>query len=120
METNSLNFFGRELPSSLGYGVLDKSSVKIENEVISADYLLECDRSVVHIVKWEKDRCELRTLIHGEFCGTSTYPGLEHVLTNDFFVRDFSKDPVFLFLGKETSRRGNIWIQHPLSKEKEQ
>jgi len=38
METNSLNFFGRELPSSLGYGVLDKSSVKIDNEVISADF----------------------------------------------------------------------------------
>ena len=36
------------MPSSLGYGVLDKSSVKIENEVISADYLLECDRSVVN------------------------------------------------------------------------
>ena len=115
-----MNFFGRELPSSLGYGVLDKSSVKIENEVIGADYLLECDRSVVHQVSWGKDRCELKTLIHGEFCGTSTYPGLEHVLTNDFFVRDFSKDPVFLFLGKETSRQGNIWIQHPPSKEKEQ
>lgn len=71
METNSLNFFGRELPSSLGYGVLDKSSVKIENEVISADYFLECDHSVVHQVNWDKDRCELKMVLHGEFCGSS-------------------------------------------------
>ncbi len=120
METNSLNFFGRELPSSLGYGVLDKSSVKIENEVISADYLLECDLSVVHRVSWGNGRCELKTEFHGEFCGSSWYPDLKHTLTNDFFVRDFSKDPVFLFLSKETSRQGNIWIQHPPSKEIEQ
>ena len=120
METNSLNFFGRELPSYLGYGVLDKSSVKIENEVISADYLLECDRSVVHRVSWGNGRCELKTEFHGGLCGSSWYPDLKHTLTNDFFVRDFSKDPVFLFLSKETSRQGNIWIQHPPSKEKEQ
>jgi len=59
-------------------------------------------------------------VLHGEFCGSSWYPGLKQVLTNDFFVRDFSKDPVFMFLGKETSRQGNIWIQHPPSKEKGQ
>ena len=120
METNSLNFFGRELPSSLGYGVLDKSSVKIENEVIGADYLLECDSSLVHQVKWDSERCEFKTLLHGTTTCTSRYPDLKQALTNDFFVRDFSKDPVFLFLTQETSRQGKIWIQHPPSKEKEQ
>ena len=120
METNSLNFSGRELPLSLGYGVLDKSSVKFENEVIAADYILECDRTVVHRINWGKDRCQIKTVFHGEFCGTSWYSDLKHTLINDFFVRDFSEEPILKFISRETSRQGNIWIQNPPSKEKGQ
>jgi hypothetical protein len=42
METKAVNFEGRELPSYLGYGILDRESVRFDNDVITADYRRVC------------------------------------------------------------------------------
>ncbi len=118
METKDLNFNGRELPSYLGYGILDEKTVRFENDVIRADYVLECDGSVVHRITWDKSHCELETLLHGSFAGFSSYTDLDKALSYDFMSRNLAEDNVFNFLSETTIGMGNIYIQQPDSKEK--
>lgn len=113
MESEKFNFLGRELPPYLGYGILDERSVKFENYIITADYLLECDGSVVHRIVWNKNRCELKTELHGESCEVGFYSDLNKALTHNFLIRDFARDKVFDFLMERTSGIGNIYIQKP-------
>jgi hypothetical protein len=119
METKQLNFSGRELPAYLGYGILDENSVRFANEVITADYVLSGDGTVVHKVIWDKNRCELQTHLHGESYGTSWYPDLHKALTYDFFSRHFDSDKVYDYLTKRTCDAGNIYVQKfkPASKD---
>lgn len=111
METKKLNFSGRGLPSSLGYGILDENSVRFEDDVINADYVLDCDGSVVHKINWNRNRCEFKTLLHGEPCGTSWYTDLNKALTSDFLFRRFDSDKVFDYLTRKTCNAGNIHVQ---------
>ena len=111
MGTKQLNFSGRELPSYLGYGILDENSIKFENEVITADYILDCDGTVVHKVVWDRNRCELQTQLHGESYGTSWCPDLHKALTYDFFSRRFDDDKIYDYLTKRTCDAGNIYVQ---------
>ena len=111
METKNLNFSGRELPAYLGYGILDENSVRFEDDVINADYVLDCDGTVVHRITWDKSRCEFKTLLHGESCGTSWYPDLNKALTYDFFSRKFDSDKVYDYLTRKTCNAGNIYVQ---------
>ncbi len=110
METKQLNFSGRALPAYLGYGILNENSVRIENEVITAEYFLDCDGSVVHKVIWDKNRCELQTHLHGESHGTSWYPDLNKALTYDFVSRRFDTDKIFDYLTRKTCDMGNIHV----------
>jgi hypothetical protein len=113
MEARKWNFNGRNLPLYLGYGILDENSVMYENGVIAANYTLECDNSVVHKVTWQKDRCELKTLLQGKSCITNWSPDLNQALTSGFLIRDFTKDMVLDFLMERTSEVGNVYIQKP-------
>jgi hypothetical protein len=113
MESQKFNFLGRELPSSLGYGILDEESVRFENGSISANYVLDCDGSIVHKVIWDKTRCELITELHGKTHTTSWFPDLCKALTSSFLMRDFAKDEVFDFLMERTCGIGNIYFQKP-------
>lgn len=110
METKLFNYFGRELPDYLGYGVLDKSSVTVISDVITANYLLDCDRTIVHKLIWGKPHCEFESFFHGEFNGQSRYPDIARVVINDFNCRDLRNDSCFLFLAKEISKKGNIYV----------
>jgi hypothetical protein len=118
METKIFNYFGRELPNYLGYGVLDESSITVANEVIKADYRLDCDKTIVHRLTWEMEQCEFETFFHGEFAGDSRYPDIARVVSNDFNSRDITSDPIFLFLAKEISKKGNIYVDLGASKDK--
>lgn len=118
METRLFNYFGRELPNYLGYGVLDKSSVTVVNDVITADYILDCDKTIVHKLTWGKIDCEFETFFHGDFNGQSRYPEIARVVTNDFNCRDLGNDACFLFLAKETSKKGNIYIDISKAKDR--
>ncbi len=118
METNKFNYFGRELPNYLGYGILDESSVKVANEVVTADYRLDCDKTIVHRLTWEKDQCQFETFLHGAFAGESRYPDAVRVVANDFNAIDITTHPVFLFLAKEISKKGNIYVDLAGSKDR--
>lgn len=101
------------MPSYLGYGILDRKSVRFENDVITASYVLDPDGSVVHKVTWERARCILETFLHGAFAGYSTYPDLNKALSYDFLNRDLSKDKVYGFLALKASTMGNIYVELP-------
>jgi len=116
MEAKKVIFPGRELPSYLGYGFLDRKSIRFENDVVSADYLLDCDKTLVHHVTWTRDRCELTTQLHGESSGVSWYPDLEHALVYDFMSRDIGKEQVFKYLADTAGKMRNIFIQIPPEK----
>jgi hypothetical protein len=106
METKAVNFEGRELPSYLG-------SVRFDNDVITADYLLDCDGSVVNKVTWEPARCCLETFLHGEFAGLSNFPDLNKAISYDFQNRDLSNDRIYAFLAQKASGMGNIYVELP-------
>jgi hypothetical protein len=118
METRLFNYFGRELPNYLGYGVLDKSSVTVVNDVITADYILDCDNTIVHKLTWKNDDCEFESFFHGEFNRDSRYPDISRVVANDFNCRDLGSDPCFLFLARENSKKGNIYTDISKAKDK--
>jgi hypothetical protein len=113
MKAKFLNFGDRRLPSYLGYGILNESSVKSEDDVITAEYYLECDGSTVHQVVWNAKFCEMDTLLHGISCRKSYYPKLEYTLMADFEATDFVKDRVFNFLMQPICKLGNIYVQLP-------
>lgn len=113
MKTNYLNYGGRELPAYLGYGILDESSIRFENDELHANYVFESDGSLVHQVNWEKDRCYLITFCHGKAGRKSCYCDLKQALLADCMTWTLYQDDCFLFLSKEVSALGNIYVNHP-------
>lgn len=119
MKTINLNYGGRKLPAYLGYGILDASSIQFENDVLTVNYVFESDGSLVHQVVWEKDRCYLNTLCHGKQVRRSIYPNLKQALLSDCMSWTLYQDDCFLFLSKEVSELGNIYVNHPRPDKKE-
>jgi hypothetical protein len=113
METKNLSFNGRELPQYLGYGILYPGSVRYDDGELYAEYVFECDGSVVHEVRWNKKSCTLFTYCHGASGNISFYPNLEYALLYDCRSWDLSKDDCYLFLAGEISKLGNIYINLP-------
>ncbi len=118
MKATFLTFGDRSLPSYLGYGILNENSVNFVNDVITAEYCLECDGSVVHVVRWSAQFCEIDTLLHGISCRMSHYPKLEYTLMADLQSNDFTKDRVFNYLVQTITKLGNIYVQFPGSGER--
>lgn len=113
METKNLNFNGLELPPSMGYGILDEKSVKYENEELFAEYVFECSGSVVHIIKWTKERCEFETFLHGESKRFTVYPTLKQALLYDCMHWNLQTDDCYQFLSGKIIKLGNIYVNHP-------
>ncbi len=109
----NLNFNGMELPPSLGYGILDEKSVKFENEKLFAEYVFECDDSVVHRIKWTKDRSEFRTFLHGVSKRFTVYPTLKQTMLYDCMDWNLQTDDCYQFLSDEIIKLGNIYVNHP-------
>lgn len=118
METKYFNFNGLELPRYLAYGILDEKSIKYENEELYAEYVFECDNSVVHKVRLKKDRAHLDTFCQGQTGFMSTCPTLKHTLMHECMGWQLHKDAPFQFLSKEICGLGNIYVNHPKPDEK--
>lgn len=118
MKTENLNFGGRNLPSYLGYGILDEKSITFKNDVLFANYVFECDGSLVHQVAWEKNRCKFDTFDHGKPLRQSCYPDLEKVLLNEYSFLSLDRDDCYQFLSREICGLGNIYVHHPKRDEK--
>jgi len=61
MEKEYVNFQGHGLPAYLGYGILDEKSIRSENGFVLADYVLDCDGSVVYSVRLEQGWASLKS-----------------------------------------------------------
>jgi hypothetical protein len=113
METKNLSFNGMELPPYLGYGILDPESTRYENGELYAEYVFECDGSVVHEVRWNTKYCMLFTYCHGARGNISSYPDLRYALLYDCRSWNLHKDDCYLFLSREISKLGNIYVNCP-------
>lgn len=113
MEPKYLNFGNRSVPSYLGYGILNEMSVALKDDVVYADYHLECDGSIVHKVIWDRKICRFITLHKGIEFGYSQYPSLSASMVSEFRFIDFTTNAVFLHLMKAITRLGNIYVQFP-------
>lgn len=118
METKYHNINGLELPAYLGYGILNEQSITYENEKLSAEYVFECDGSIVHKVELTKERANLNTFCHGKIGFMSTYPTLKHALMYECIGWRLNKDEPYQFLAKQICRLGNIYVNHPVPDEK--
>jgi hypothetical protein len=113
METNYLSFDGMELPPYLGYGILDPESARYENGELYANYVFECDGSVVHEVRWNTKFCMLFTYCHGTSGNISYFPDLRYALLYDCRSWNLHEDDCYLFLSREISRLGNTYVNCP-------
>lgn len=119
MKKDQLNFQGRQLPLYLGYGILDESSIRLDQDVLHAHYVFECDGSLVHQVKWSAKNCELATFCHGKSGPLSVFPDLEQALLTESSWWDLSQSDCFRFLSKEVCKQGNIFVNHPKKADKD-
>ncbi|HSN61303.1 MAG TPA: hypothetical protein VLR49_10235 [Ferruginibacter sp.] len=113
MKTNNSQPSPGELPSYLGYGILDKASIQFKNGLLNASYVFERDNSLVHQVSWEENRCSLDTFCHGNRVRITSYPTLKQALLADCMSWTLNDDDCFQFLAKEVSKLGNIYVSHP-------
>jgi len=113
MEKEQLTSPGHGLPTYLGYGILDEKSVTSENGTLMADYVLDCDGSVVYSARLEQDCCRLETRLHGEILGTSLYKDLKQAFSWSFLSGEAGEEKIFNFLAHTASALGNIYIQLP-------
>jgi hypothetical protein len=118
METKNLSFNGMELPSYLGYGILVPESIRYQTGELYAEYVFECDGSVVHQVKWDKKSCQLETFCHGERGNITICPDLRYALLYDCRTWDLSKDNCYLYFAREILKLGNIYVHLPQHDEK--
>ena len=118
METKNLSFNGMDLPAYLGYGILDQESIRYQKGELHAEYVFECDGSVVHRVTWNDKNCKLETFCHGERGNFTICPDLRYAMLYDSRSWDLSKDYCYLFLAREISRLGNIYVNLPQPDEK--
>lgn len=108
-----LNFENRSLPSYLGYGILNESTVTFENDIIHAQYILEIDGSVVHEVDWDIKNCKFTTKFNDKVCRTSCYPTLNTAMMSEFNSINFLEDEVFHYLLQTITKMGNVYLQFP-------
>ncbi|MEP7128720.1 MAG: hypothetical protein ABI729_07625 [Chitinophagales bacterium] len=118
MENNPLTKDNRKLPYTLGYGILNESSITCFNEVLSADYVFDCDDTVAHHVVWSEDRCVLTTFFHGMLTSYTTYPDLEKALLYQCLSWKLEEDAAFLHVAREVCRAGNIFVNYPKTDKK--
>jgi hypothetical protein len=105
--------FRNSLPPYLAYGILDESSITFLDGVLHANYVFECDGSVVHKIAWDEKNCDLHTYLHGHENRYTRYNDLKAALLNDCVGWNLCKDKCFLFLADKVSRLGNIYVHCP-------
>jgi hypothetical protein len=118
METKKHVYDGKELPSCLGYGILNEQSVHYKNGELYAEYVFDIDNSLVHTVKWSKN-CELLTYCQGNSVRQSQYPDLQKALLYGFWSWELEKCDCFKFLVDKTIGLGNIYVKSPKTDERD-
>jgi hypothetical protein len=105
---------GRKLPYSMGYGLIDPSSI-IENDgTLEANYISEISNSVVHKVTWSFKSCKIETFNSNGTRGRITVnQNLEKALLYDAMTWDLGKDPLYIEASNAVAGLCNILVMHP-------
>ena len=113
MKTINLNFNGRELPTSLGFGILDNQSIRVVNDILYANYVWEFNDSIMHQVEWSPNSCRLNTIFNGKVTSRTQYPTLEKALLNECVYWNLSENPCYHLVSDTITSLGNIYVNHP-------
>jgi hypothetical protein len=105
----------RVLPSCLGFGDLDRASVRDNKGVIEANYTFQGD--LVHTVRWSDGHCQLDDHWQGRLVSMTSAPDLKQALVRDFSAVDGRNDPRFAALCERAVRTGNVHFRVPQPRE---
>jgi hypothetical protein len=105
---------GRKLPHSMGYGLIDPSSIVENDGTLEANYISEITNSVVHKVTWSLKSCKIETFNSNGTRGRITVnQNLEKALLYDAMTWDLGKDPLYREASNAVAGLGNILVMHP-------
>jgi hypothetical protein len=105
---------GRQLPVSMGYGFIDKQSIVETDNQLTANYLSQISKKLVHKVTWDDTGCQLETFNPNGTSARQTFnQNLEKALLYDAISWDLGKDPLYLEASNAITSLGNILVMYP-------
>ena len=104
----------RELPLYLGYGTLKEPSICFENNILTAEYVM--DGQLVHYVAWKSTHCEVHTYFEGRQIRTCLQPTLSESVCTDFAGVKLWNEKCFSYLWSKVRELGNIFFEWPSEK----
>ena len=105
---------GRQLPQSMGYGLIDPSSIVENDNQLTANYVSQISQKLVHKVTWSLTSCELETFNPNGTRARQTFNrDLEKALLYDAMSWDLGKDPLYLEASNAITSLGNILVMYP-------
>lgn len=101
-----------DLPTYLGFGLLDQGSVRFEDGWLTATYSDEHD--LVYEVRWNPNGCVLKSYWRGRELGRSGGPDLQKAFFYSWHGAEKSwEDQRFIDLSNEIIRAGNVHFVFP-------
>lgn len=101
-----------DLPTYLGFGLLDQRSARFEEGWLTATYSDEHDR--VYEVRWNPNRCVLKSYWRGREVGRSGGPDLTKAFCYSWHGAEKSlEDQRFVDLSNEVIQAGNVYFLFP-------
>ena len=100
-----------ELPEYLGFGILDKSSIKKEKGTCTAKYLL--DNNLVYLVEIGGDRDYIYSFFNSKRLSTTFHIQLDWAFIKNYEFINSSTDPRFKYLSKTIDALDNMLFETP-------
>lgn len=101
-----------DLPTYLGFGLLDQRSVRFEEGCLTATYSDEHD--LVYEVRWNPNGCVLKSYWRGREVGRSGGPDLQKAFFYSWHGAEKSlEDQRFVDLSNEVIQAGNVYFLFP-------